>query len=122
MREPGHGTRWSRPSIGRISGLIPTSPATLLHEIGGLIYSNLVRTNKDLEVEGELAERWDVSKDELTITFFCGRGSSGTTGKRSRAEDVDFTYRYMIDPKTQPPTRNHSDRSGAPRRDRYTYR
>ena len=121
---PVYGDTLVEASIGDISGLIPniTSDSSS-HEIGGLIYSNLVRTNKDLEVEGELAERWDVSKDELTITFYLRKGVKWHDGEEVTAEDVDFTYRYMIDPKT-PTAYAESFRQvrKAEVVDRYTYR
>jgi peptide/nickel transport system substrate-binding protein len=121
---PAYGDTLVEASIGDISGLIPniTSDSSS-HEIGGLIYSNLVRTNKDLEVEGELAERWDVSKDELTITFYLRKGVKWHDGEEVTAEDVDFTYRYMIDPKT-PTAYAESFRQvrKAEVVDRYTYR
>lgn len=121
---PAYGDTLVEASIGDISGLIPNITSdSASHEIGGLIYSNLIRTNKDLEVEGELAERWDVSKDELTITFYLRKGVKWHDGEEVTAEDVDFTYRYMIDPKT--PTA-YAESFRQVRRaeivDRYTYR
>lgn len=121
---PAYGDTLVEASIGDISGLIPniTSDSSS-HEIGSLIYSNLVRTNKDLEVEGELADRWDVSRDELTITFHLRKGVKWHDGEEVTTEDVDFTYRYMIDPKT--PTA-YAESFRQVRRaevvDRYTYR
>ena len=121
---PAYGDTLVEASIGDISGLIPniTSDSSS-HEIGSLIYSNLVRTNKDLEVEGELAERWDISRDELTITFHLRKGVKWHDGEEVTTEDVDFTYRYMIDPKT--PTA-YAESFRQVRRaevvDRYTYR
>jgi peptide/nickel transport system substrate-binding protein len=96
-----YGDTLVEASIGDISGLIPniTSDSSS-HEIGGLIYSNLVRADKNLRLEGELAEGWDVSKDELTITFRVRKGVKWHDGAEVTADDVDFTYRYMIDPKT----------------------
>jgi peptide/nickel transport system substrate-binding protein len=121
---PAYGDTLVQASIGDISGLIPniTSDSSS-HDIGGLIYSALVRTDKELRVEGELAERWEISPDELTITFHLRRGVKWHDGEEVTAEDVDFTYRYMVDPKT--PTAY-----GEPFRqvqkaevvDRYTYR
>jgi peptide/nickel transport system substrate-binding protein len=121
---PAYGDTLVEASIGDISGLIPNITSdSASHEIGGLIYSNLVRTNKDLEVEGELAERWDVSKDEMTITFYLRKGVKWHDGEEVTTEDVDFTYRYMIDPKT--PTA-YAESFRQVRRveivDRYTYR
>jgi peptide/nickel transport system substrate-binding protein len=121
---PAYGDTLVEASIGDISGLIPNITGdSASQEIGGLIYSTLVRTNKDLEVEGELAERWEISGDELTITFHLRKGVKWHDGEEVTAEDVDFTYRYMIDPKT--PTA-YAESFRQVRRaevvDRYTYR
>lgn len=98
---PAYGDTLVEASIGDISGLIPniTSDSSS-QEIGGLIYSNLVRTDKNLRLEGELAESWDISTDQLTITFHLRKGVKWHDGAELTANDVDFTYRYMIDPKT----------------------
>ena len=121
---PAYGDTLVEASIGDISGLIPNITSdSASHEIGGLIYSNLIRTDKELRPEGELAERWDISQDEMTLTFYVRQGVTWHDGEDVTAEDVDFTYRYMIDPKT--PTAY-----GEPFRqirraevvDRYTYR
>jgi peptide/nickel transport system substrate-binding protein len=98
---PAYGDTLVEASIGDISGLIPniTSDQSS-HDIGGLIYSNLVRTDKNLRLEGELAEGWEISKDQLTITFRLRKGVKWQDGQELTAKDVDFTYRYMIDPKT----------------------
>jgi peptide/nickel transport system substrate-binding protein len=121
---PAYGDTLVEASIGDISGLIPNITSdSASHEVGGLIYSNLVRTNKDLEVEGELAERWEISRDELTIIFHLRKGAKWHDGEEVTADDVDFTYRYMIDPKT--PTA-YAESFRQVRRaevvDRYTYR
>jgi len=98
---PAYGDTLVQASIGDISGLIPNITSdSASHEIGGLIYSNLIRTDKELRPEGELAERWDISKDEMTLTFYLRKGVKWHDGEELTAEDVDFTYRYMIDPKT----------------------
>ena len=98
---PAYGDTLVEASIGDISGLIPniTSDSSS-QEIGSLIYSNLVRTDKNLRLEGELVEGWDISKDQLTITFHLREGVKWQDGVELTAADVDFTYRYMIDPKT----------------------
>jgi peptide/nickel transport system substrate-binding protein len=98
---PAYGDTLVEASIGDISGLIPniTSDSSS-QEIGGLIYSNLVRTDKNLRLEGELVEGWDISPDQLTIAFHVRKGVKWHDGVELTAADVDFTYRYMIDPKT----------------------
>jgi peptide/nickel transport system substrate-binding protein len=119
-----YGDTLVEASIGDISGLIPNITSdSASHEIGNLIYSNLIRTDKVLVPEGELAERWDISKDEMTITFHLRKGVKWHDGEEVTAEDVDFTYRYMIDPKT--PTAYAEPFRQVQRAeivDRYTYR
>jgi peptide/nickel transport system substrate-binding protein len=121
---PAYGDTLVDGSIGDISGLIPNITSdSASHDIGNLIYSNLVRTDKELRLEGELAERWEVSQDELTITFHLRKGVTWHDGEALTADDVDFTYRYMIDPKT-PTAYAESFRQikHAEVVDRYTYR
>jgi peptide/nickel transport system substrate-binding protein len=122
--EPAYGDTLIEASIGDISGLIPNITSdSASHEIGAFIYASLLRTDKQLQPEGELAERWEISKDELTITFYMRKGVKWHDGEEVTADDVDFTYRYMIDPKT--PTAYAEDFRQirhAEVVDRYTYR
>ncbi|RPI10709.1 MAG: peptide-binding protein, partial [Zetaproteobacteria bacterium] len=122
--QPAYGDTLVQASIGDISGLIPNITSdSASHEIGGFIYSNLVRTDKEFRPEGELAERWEISADEMSITFYLRRGVKWHDGEEVTAEDVDFTYRYMIDPKT--PTAYGEPFRQVQRAevvDRYTYR
>jgi len=98
---PALGDTLVQASIGDISGLIPNITSdSASHEVGGLIYEGLIRTDKDLRIVGELAERWDVSADEMTLTFHLRKGVKWHDGDEVTARDVDFTYRYMVDPKT----------------------
>jgi peptide/nickel transport system substrate-binding protein len=88
-------------SIGDISGLIPNITSDgASHSVGNLIYDGLVRADRDLSLTGELAESWEISKDERTITFHLKRGVRWHDGAPFTARDVEFTYRYMRDPKT----------------------
>jgi peptide/nickel transport system substrate-binding protein len=121
---PAYGDTLVESSIGDISGLIPNITSdSASHDIGNLIYSNLVRTDKDLRLEGELAKGWEISKDEMTITFHLREGVKWHDGVPLTADDLDFTYRYMIDPKT-PTAYGESFRQikQAEVLDRYTYR
>jgi peptide/nickel transport system substrate-binding protein len=88
-------------SIGDASNLIPALAAdSASFDIAGLVYNGLVRYDKDYNLEGDLAERWEVSRDGLVITFHLRRGVKWHDGADFTAEDVAFTYRTMIDPKT----------------------
>ncbi|MCI0372569.1 MAG: peptide-binding protein [candidate division NC10 bacterium] len=98
---PAPGDTIVEASIGDISGLIPNITSDgASHSVGNLIYDGLVRADRDLSLTGELAESWDISKDERTITFHLKRGVRWHDGAPFTARDVEFTYRYMRDPKT----------------------
>ena len=72
---PAHGDTFVQASIGDIAGLIPniTSDAAS-HDVGNLIYDGLVRTDKDLNWVGQMAESWEFSPDCLTLTMKLRRG------------------------------------------------
>lgn len=104
IRKPGtpaYGDAIIVGSIGEPSTLLPLlasdSPS---HEVAGLVYNGLVRYDKNLNLEGELAESWDVSADGLTITFHLRNGVKWHDGQPFTSHDVLYTYRITIDPKT----------------------
>jgi len=60
-------------SIGDASNLLPALASdSSSFEIIGLVYGGLVRYDKDLKIEGELASSWEISPDGLRITFANG--------------------------------------------------
>ena len=88
-------------SIGDASNLLPAlaSDASSF-DIIGLVYNGLVRYDKDLKIEGELASTWDISADGLQIVFHLRPGVKWHDGADFSAADVEFTWRVMTDPKT----------------------
>lgn len=98
---PAPGDSMVEASIGDASGLIPNitsdSPS---HEVGGMIYNGLVKYDKNLNLVGDLAEGWDIAPDGLAITFHLRKKVKWHDGHEFSADDVMFTYKLMIDPKT----------------------
>lgn len=98
---PERGDSLVVASIGEPSTLIPLlatdSPS---HEVAGHIYNGLLRYDKNLSLEGDLAESWTVSPNGLTITFRLRRGVRWHDGKPFTSRDVLHTYRVTIDPRT----------------------
>ena len=70
------------------------------HEAAGYVFNGLVRYDKDLKLEGELAESWEISPDGKRITFHLRKGVTWHDGAPFTSDDVMFTYRRMIDPRT----------------------
>lgn len=98
---PAYGDTIVEASIGDISGLIPNITSdSASFSVGSFIYDGLVRADRDLSLTGELAESWEISKDERTITFHLKKGVRWHDGAPFTARDVEFTFRYMRDPKT----------------------
>ncbi len=98
---PAYGDILVEGSIGDASNLIPLlATDSASHSISGLIFNGLVKYDKDLNIVGDLAESWDISKDGLVITFRLRKGVRWHDGQPFTAEDVLFTYRLTIDPKT----------------------
>jgi peptide/nickel transport system substrate-binding protein len=59
-----------------------------------------VKYDKDIRPAPELAEKWDISEDNLRIRFHLRKDVKWQDGKPFTAHDVEFTYKLTIDPKT----------------------
>ena len=98
---PAYGDAIVEGSIGDVSGFLTavTTDASS-HEAAGYVFNGLVRYDKDLKLEGELAESWEISPDGKRITFHLRKGVKWHDGAPFTSDDVMFTYRRMIDPRT----------------------
>jgi len=72
-----------------------------------LIFNSLIRLNKELLPEPDLAESWDISADGLTYTFHLRKGVRFHDGIECTAEDVRFTYELITDLETNSPWRDY---------------
>jgi peptide/nickel transport system substrate-binding protein len=98
---PAYGDILVEGSIGDASNLIPLlATDSSSHAISSLIFNGLVKYDRDLNIVGDLAESWDISKDGLVITFRLRKGVRWHDGRPFTADDVLFTYHLTIDPKT----------------------
>jgi peptide/nickel transport system substrate-binding protein len=98
---PAYGDAIIIGSIGDASTMLPIiSSDSSSHEIAGFIYNGLVKYDKDYNIVGDLAESWEVSKDNLTITFHLRKDVKWQDGVPFTSDDAMFTYKLMIDPNT----------------------
>ncbi|MCS7206854.1 MAG: peptide ABC transporter substrate-binding protein [Dehalococcoidia bacterium] len=67
------------------------------------IFSGLVTLDTDLRVIPDIAERWEISPDGRTYTFYLRRGVKFHNGKEVTAEDFKYSFERAADPKTQSP-------------------
>ncbi|MEJ2610251.1 MAG: peptide-binding protein [Candidatus Thiodiazotropha sp.] len=68
-----------------------------------ILESLLTRNSDTLEWEGLLAKTWQVSKDGLTFVFKLREGLQFSDGKPLTAEDIAFTFRFIMTPAIQAP-------------------
>ena len=81
---PATGDILVEGSIGDASNLIPLlATDSASHSISGLIFNGLVKYDRDLNIVGDLAESWDISKDGLVITFHLRKGVRWHDGRPS---------------------------------------
>ena len=67
------------------------------------IYGYLVRLDKDLNPQPEMAESWQFSPDGLTMTLKLRQGVKFHSGRDFTSEDVLFSWQYGKDPTTGSP-------------------
>src|SRR5512139_3648873 len=96
---PAYGDTFIEASIGEPSTLLPVLASdSASSDINGLVYNGLLRYDKNLRLEGVMAESWEISPDNLTITFSLRKGIKWHDGAPFTSADVLFTYRMYIDP------------------------
>ena len=98
---PAYGDAIVEGSIGDVSGFLSAvTTDSASHEAAGYVFNGLVRYDRNLKLEGELAESWEVSPDGKRITFHLRKGVKWHDGAPFTSDDVMFTYRRLIDPRT----------------------
>ncbi len=101
MNKPAYGDMMIRGSIGDASVLLPVLASDAASgDINNYIYNGLVKYDKNINLIGDLAEKWDISDDNLRIRFYLRKNVKWQDGTPFTAKDVEFTYRLIIDPKT----------------------
>jgi peptide/nickel transport system substrate-binding protein len=104
-----NGGALSYGEYGRPATLDPiTSNEMISLRLTELIFNGLVGINEKQEIVPELAERWERSADGRTYTFFLRKDVTwhpreGEGPRQFTAEDVLFTYKVMMHPKTITP-------------------
>ena len=97
--KPAYGDTFIEASIGEPSNLLPVLASdSASSEINGLVYDGLLRYDKNLRLEGVLAESWEISPDNLTFTFHLRKEVKWHDGAPFTSADVLFTYRMYINP------------------------
>jgi len=91
-------------SIGEPSTLVPILAAdSASADVCSLVFNGLVKYDKNLQLVGDLAERWEVLDGGLTILFHLRQGVQWHDGVPFTAEDVRFTYEALVNPAVRTP-------------------
>ncbi len=99
--KPAYGDMFISGTIGDASVLLPVlATDSSSGSINGIVYDGLCKYDEDIKIVPELAERWEISEDKLTVTFHLKKGVKWHDGQPFTARDVEFTYKVYIDPKT----------------------
>jgi peptide/nickel transport system substrate-binding protein len=89
---------------GEPSGLIPMiAGESAASAVASHIFNSLLKYDRNLELEGELAKSWEVSSDQRTITFHLKPDLKWADGQALTSEDVLFTWKLVTDDKTRTP-------------------
>lgn len=89
---------------GEPSGLIPMiAGESAASAVAANIFNSLLKYDKNLELEGELAKSWQVSPDQKTITFTLKPGLKWADGQPLTSADVLFTWKLVTDDNTRTP-------------------
>ena len=62
------------------------------------IFSGLVRLDKDLKLQPDVAERWEVSADGLTYTFHLNKNATFQDGRPVTTDDVKYSWERALNP------------------------
>ena len=101
---PASGGTMIDAMTGEPSGLIPMiAGESAASTIASNIFNTLLKYDKNLELEGELAKSWKVSPDQKTITFTLKPGMKWADGAPLTSSDVLFTWKLVTDDNTRTP-------------------
>ena len=87
-----------------IAHLNPFDPLSRPHSwANNLIGSRLIfPDDKNMQWSPDLAERWEISDDATSYTFFLRKGAKFHDGEEVTADDVVFTFKTYLNPEASP--------------------
>ena len=104
QRRPMQGDRIIFGVIGEASNLISClATDSASRELSSQIFVSPLRYNKDLQLEPYAASSYEVLEDGKLLRFTLHPGIAWEDGTELTADDVEFTYKIVIDPATASP-------------------
>ncbi|MEK7653199.1 MAG: peptide ABC transporter substrate-binding protein [Patescibacteria group bacterium] len=102
---PAYGGEYSEGLIGSpqfINPILAQSNDVDL-DISSLVFSGLMRQDKNRQLTPDLADSYEVSDDQLTYTFHLKKNVKWHDGEPFKADDVIFTVASIQDPEFKSP-------------------
>ncbi|MCS7149278.1 MAG: peptide-binding protein [Caldimicrobium sp.] len=97
--KPDFGDALVIGTIADASILLPMlATDAMSHNVARHIFRGIVEYAPDLSIVGDLAERFEVSKDQREITFYLKRGVKWEDGVEVTAYDVEFGFKLITNP------------------------
>lgn len=94
--KPDYGDALVIGSIADASILIPMIATDVMsHTVAGHIFLGIVKYGPDLKIIGDLAEKFEISSDQKTITFYLKKGVKWADGVEVTTEDVYFGFKLI---------------------------
>lgn len=91
-------------STAEPTGLIAmTAGEAAASAIASNIFNSLLKYDKNLDLAGELAQSWEISKDNKTITFHLKPNLKWADNQPLTSDDILFTWQKVTDPNTRTP-------------------
>lgn len=82
-------------------------PALIVDVSGGVVasklYNGLVRYDEELRIIPDLASKWQVLEDGRVYTFELKTGVKFTNNREVTAEDIKYSFKRILDPRTRSP-------------------
>ncbi len=101
---PQDGGEYSEGLIGSPRFLNPIlAQADADSDLSSLIFSGLLRRDKNQQLVPDLAERYEISDDQLTYTFYLRKDVIWHDGEPFKADDAIFTIASIQDPQFKSP-------------------
>lgn len=99
QEEPSYGDTLIIGTIADASILVPMlATDAMSHFVARNIFRGVVEYAPDLSIVGDLAERFEVSKDQKEITFYLKKGVKWEDGVEVTAYDIEFGFKLITNP------------------------
>lgn len=102
--QPVSGGIYTEGILGEVRVVNPILPEnTATSDVSSLVFNGLTRVNTERIIEPDLAERWEVSADQKSYTFYLRKDVLWQDGQAFSAKDVAFTVAAIQNPDSRSP-------------------